>query len=520
MSRLMSAIAVAWSGVELVRKRAFELLLPMRVRRKRVAGDRAPLSVELEQLFGHVAHRLLDACLGLFPGGPAQTIERRPGPAGVLLNEIQPFNGNEELVVAVVANLEELLHVGRGPGDRAADGAQLLEADEFADAVIDMDDQVADLEIAQVGQERLRQIAPLLGRSALLLENIRLRVQLQRTAGETEAARERADGDEHPGRMDVFGAFDRNGDDLELVKDFDRPLGASGTVGNEQHRVAAIAGLPNVGDPVADATAEFERGLTRDMVDPLIRAFLVRAFNGELFEPPRGPDPGVDGVPGRERPIGWNGGDVPPSQCVGVAAVELLANLPDLLLDLLALGHDDPRAMGGRQEVKDRQSLVVVVESFAHRHDRHLIDGAGGALRRWIESAQRLDHVADELQADRLAVAGGKHIEDAAADRERAMLVNRVRPGEAGIDEQIRQRLRIDFRARPDFEGRAEESLRWADPGQQCGRGRDDQSGTPGSGSGQRPRTRCRDAEVRRHPAVGIDLQRRQRQHGALRGLL
>ena len=59
-----------------------------------------------------------------------------------------------------------------------------------------------------------------------------------------------------------------------------------------------------------------------------------------------------------------------------------------------------------------------------------------------------LDHVADELDADRLGIAGGKNVDDAAADSEGAVLVDWILAREAGIDEQVGQLLRIDFRAR------------------------------------------------------------------------
>jgi len=47
----------------------------------------------------------------------------------------------------VIAELDELLH------DVAAGDGDLLESDELADAVIDVDDQIVDLEIAEVGEE-------------------------------------------------------------------------------------------------------------------------------------------------------------------------------------------------------------------------------------------------------------------------------------------------------------------------------------------------------------------------------
>ena len=78
---------------QLVRERRLELFLPVRVGRERVAGNGFALRIELEQLFGHVAHRLLDARLGLFPRGAAEPIECRPCAARVLLNEIKAFDG-------------------------------------------------------------------------------------------------------------------------------------------------------------------------------------------------------------------------------------------------------------------------------------------------------------------------------------------------------------------------------------------------------------------------------------------
>ena len=87
-------------GRQLPLERVLELLLPVRVGAERVARHCLARGVELEELFGHVAHRLLDARLGLFPGGATEPIERRPGRAGVALDEIEPLDRNEQLVVA------------------------------------------------------------------------------------------------------------------------------------------------------------------------------------------------------------------------------------------------------------------------------------------------------------------------------------------------------------------------------------------------------------------------------------
>ena len=61
--------------------------------------------------------------------------------------------------------------------------------------------------------------------------------------------------------MRVLGALDRDGDDLVLLQDLDRALGAAVAVGDEEHRVAALARLAHVGDPVVDAAVELHRRL-------------------------------------------------------------------------------------------------------------------------------------------------------------------------------------------------------------------------------------------------------------------
>ena len=120
MSRVMSAIAVCWSGGQLVFERVGELLLPVRVGTERVAGDGFARGVELQQLLGHVAHGLLDARLGLLPGRAAELVERRRGAAGVLLHEIEPFERHEQLVLVRVPQLHELLRRLAAATTRAA----------------------------------------------------------------------------------------------------------------------------------------------------------------------------------------------------------------------------------------------------------------------------------------------------------------------------------------------------------------------------------------------------------------
>jgi len=60
----------------------------------------------------------------------------------VLLHEVQSFDRHEELVVAGVPQLEKFL-------ERVAD-ADLLQTDERADPMIDVNDEIADLQITQI----------------------------------------------------------------------------------------------------------------------------------------------------------------------------------------------------------------------------------------------------------------------------------------------------------------------------------------------------------------------------------
>ena len=98
----------------------------------------------------------------------------------VLLHQIEPIDRHEELVVAGIAQLHELLRL-------VADG-NALQTDEAADAVVDVDDEIAALEIAEVRQERAsdRFPPPLLG-EAFFFEHVAFGVELERRLGQPEA---------------------------------------------------------------------------------------------------------------------------------------------------------------------------------------------------------------------------------------------------------------------------------------------------------------------------------------------
>src|SRR4029450_9736090 len=107
---------------------------------------------------------------------------------------------------------------------------------------------------------------------------------------------------------------------------------------------------------------------------------------------------------------------------------------------LVWLRHQHGRTSGGGQIVEDRRGSIRVIRvarKFGEWEDAGLSDGSDRSLRRGIVGADRLDGVADELEADRPFGARGVEINDAAADAELARLVNRVLSRVAGRREQI-----------------------------------------------------------------------------------
>ncbi len=86
----------------------FELALHVGVGREGGADGGLALRVELEQLGGHVGHRLLYARLGLLPGLRAELVELRRGAGvggAVLLDEVEA--GERDVELGLVGELED-----------------------------------------------------------------------------------------------------------------------------------------------------------------------------------------------------------------------------------------------------------------------------------------------------------------------------------------------------------------------------------------------------------------------------
>ena len=95
-----------------------------------------PLRRNLDEPFRHFADAILHPRLARLPAGAAEPIELRFGVlATIARQEFDVFDRQIELVAASVVELEAIM--------RRAGGGDRLEADETADAVIDMHDEIA-----------------------------------------------------------------------------------------------------------------------------------------------------------------------------------------------------------------------------------------------------------------------------------------------------------------------------------------------------------------------------------------
>src|SRR5262249_3226743 len=156
------------------------------------------------------------ARLGLFPRGAAEPIERRAAGAAVLLNEIEPLDRDEQLVLAGVAEFHELL--------RLETDFDALQSDEQADAVSAVHDEVSGFQVAEVREERSRRRPAPFVDAALFLENVGFGPELQLSVWKPESAAQMADAYEQRGGVRFLAALDRNGKDLVVRQQLDRSL--------------------------------------------------------------------------------------------------------------------------------------------------------------------------------------------------------------------------------------------------------------------------------------------------------
>ena len=125
-ARLILGLVIGEAGAELV----VEPLGRDQPRRR----PRQPLRGDAHQFGRHVAHALLQPRLAGLPAGRAEPVEVA-GLRAVARQQLQVFDRQEQPVAAGVMDLQAIV--------RRARRLDRLQADEAADAVVDMDDEIA-----------------------------------------------------------------------------------------------------------------------------------------------------------------------------------------------------------------------------------------------------------------------------------------------------------------------------------------------------------------------------------------
>ena len=131
--------------------------------------------------------------------------------------------------------------------------------------MIDVDDQVAGLEIPQVRQKRLGGRLPPLWSAPILLEDVGLGINLESGVRQPEPAGEPADGHEHGRVPRVFRTIDGNGEDVVLLQQLDRALGPARRRGDEQDRLSLVAEPSNLGNPIGNPALQLDGGLAANV---------------------------------------------------------------------------------------------------------------------------------------------------------------------------------------------------------------------------------------------------------------
>ena len=409
-----------------VGERVLELPLPVAVDREGVALAALALGVEVEQLAGQLLGGAAGAGLDRVPAGATQLGQRRVAATApdVAADLGQLVDGHEHPVRAGVLQVQV---VPGDVGDRLG-----VKAGEAGDPVVLVDDDVSRAQLGEAPQHAAAPHAPrALGRAPAVEQPVlgdHREVELRR-----DEARLQPCGGERDlpagGRRVVVGSEPADLQPAEVVGD---PL-ALAAAGEGDHRPVARARellelwlglLQAAGGDVRRLGAEGER---------LILVDAREADPGSLLE----------------RRIDPAGGDV---EMVRVLVVErgrdVLPVVGQRGRDVLLTGDQHHRVLGHelqqRMEVLDRQQLgdVGPVGLLLERGDlgqlpvlgRELGGGcdldhlgiAERALGEGREPAQRLDLVAEQVDAHGTVLGGREQVKQSAADRELAAVLHLV----------------------------------------------------------------------------------------------
>ena len=457
-------MACAWSSVSLNSKASSNSRtnsLP--------AGKEWPLrhfafGVELEQFVGHVLHGLAHAGFGLGPRLRAEMTEGWLGPfrRPVFLNQIESRERDVEARALGVFEQHEL-----GVAVALIDFFQTLI---LADAVLDVDDVVSDLQVAEVGEEcgdfRLLALRAR-GDGVGFVEQIARAEDGEVRVGEHHAVGDvgfgERGGEHFSGEVAGFvgiafaaaGAAAQTERDVVLGEDVGQALDFAGVGHGKQHLVALPGELLDFFEHRRNRAVEAGSGLREECCSRVCIVFTVR--DAEVFD--IGSGERRDFLP----PIVWrqiqiHGADEIADAAAlvgffdaGPEAVELGAQQVGFVeqhggvrkqIEDGAVGAGDgsvklpagkdghaARAHGGfddffragdafaREPRVNRAEQLIADRRFGERQQQRFVDGIRGTLRSGIEAADRIDFVAEEFDADGALGFGRIDIEDAAAER-------------------------------------------------------------------------------------------------------
>ena len=105
-----------------------------------------PLGGDLDQFAGDLANAILEFCLARLPAGAAETVELDIGAVGAIARQqFDVLDRQEQFCLGGIAQLEAIM--------RCAGDLQRLQSDETADAVLDVNHEIADGKARHLGDE-------------------------------------------------------------------------------------------------------------------------------------------------------------------------------------------------------------------------------------------------------------------------------------------------------------------------------------------------------------------------------
>ena len=464
-------------------------------------GAHLALGGDADQLASHVEQAALQLRLARLPGAAAQLVERGfRRIRAVARQKLDVLDRQEQPVVAGIADFEAVV--------RGAGGLDGLQADEAADAVVGMDDDIAMRQRSGLGDEIGGALLALGAPHQAVAQNVLLRDDDERVG--LEAGLQRQHGESRLARRQFFNLGQRR-DRLEiaemmfgqdLAETVERAFGPAGDddaafggafLGDVLDRHVEDIGVgvgTLLGERAAGARAGVEylaaagvRRVERRELDRL--AFAGRGLHivGRQIHQPRRHR--LIGNRVLQRRVGLlaaclvviDDQVVPLAQRFVRKVIEHHRRVWQVVEDRFQPLVEERQPVlhaGETTSLRDRRVKPVVArrgaESFdvgtaeaadgfrrqrhlAHRLQRHRLALAAGALAGDIEAADRFQRVAEEIEAQPFAPARRVEVKNTAANREFADIAHRRHALEAGILQPRDQLVHVDLVAGTGMEG-------------------------------------------------------------------